>query len=245
VPAAAAEEEESRRAAEEAVRPVQTISPDAATNRRPLRTGEDPSRVYLLKYSHAPQAWIDALENDAGLQQCRQELLNEQWHVIELLGGKFVRISDDPCTLDARVLGFENMDNPPKIFVRPVEVYRSLMDKLWKDTPPPNGTGTGGFRQELTNRHIFVSEDMLAHVKRIEADLPEIVPPEVPTEFQPMRPRQAKPVKQTIEIFDDRCELKVFSVSVSFPSDKTCVSFPPNTTGVSFHSDRTWTFPSE
>ena len=203
--------------------------------------------MYLLEYSHAPKAWIDALERDTILQQCREELLRARpgapWHVPELLGGKFERLSD-PCTLDARVLGFEKLDKPPKVFVRPVEVYRGLMDSIWKDLPPlAGGTGTGSFRQELaatrngtsssasgTNRHIFVSEDMFREVKRIEAELPLELPPELPQELlaaevdgvRAMRPREKKPEKQTWELEQKRFELTVFSMSMSFPTDKTC-----------------------
>jgi len=229
-----AEEEAALRAAEQAEQFEEEArrqrEADAAAQRAiatRVRTEDPQQRVYLLKYSHAPQPWIDALERDAELQRCRAELQREYWHVQELLGGTFVKITD-PCTLDARVLAFETMDRPPKIFVRPAGLYRGLMDLLWKDSLTPlviqGGTGTGTFRQDLSNRHIFVSEDMLREVKRIEAQLP-LELPELPREVlnadvdrvQARRPREGG--QQTWEI--DRFELRVSSVNLSFPSDRT------------------------
>jgi hypothetical protein len=78
----------------------------------------------------------------------------------------------DPCILDPRVLWADEEHGlherrPPYIFVRPVEAYRALLQVIRDDR-------TGWYRQELHNRHIFVSEDMLRHVKRVESELPRL-----------------------------------------------------------------------
>jgi len=73
----------------------------------------------------------------------------------------------------------------PKIFVTPVEVYQGLMWTLRNDS-------TGYYRESLSKRHIFVSENMFQDVDRIERGVRDTLPPELPPEPPEFTVRAAK-----------------------------------------------------
>jgi hypothetical protein len=198
--------------------------PDTGGFTAAAKVREDADRtccVYWLQYSHAPEAWLDALKEDPDLQKCKEELLNEPCHVVEMLDGTHERLLD-PCTLDARVLGFRKLEKLPMVFVRPVEVYRGLMDCIWKDSrTPPDGDGTGTFRHELDNRHIFVSEDLRDHVTGLLDGVTE--QNELPHELLAAEPTGVQ-VKQK-ETPEKGKQLKKVPVSALVSMDELTVSF--------------------